>query len=291
MSNESPRRAARVLVAIAASASLVLGVATASFAAFWYDLRGDYTVDDQAFGPTGVAPTSTGPTPLPTGPCSRRACNYLLLGSDSREGMTPEEQEKYGTEDEVGGEARADTVMLIHVDPDRSKAVILSFPRDLWVQIPGMGWGKLNSAFSGGLTGGGPGRVAETVANLTGLRVDHFLYVDFAGFRGAVDALGGVEMCPPAYLANQDGRIVDELADLDIAPGCQRMDGTTALAFVRARHLPCDAIPDFSRIGRQQQFFRALITQMLRPSQLVRAPGLVQPVLQAMRRDAGLMVV
>jgi LCP family protein required for cell wall assembly len=282
MPTSAGRRLPRVLVAVAATTSLVLGASTAVIAGMW---RGLSTIGVESGFPRGGVPPTSGPDVLPTGPCSDRACNYLLMGSDSRQGMTPEEQEQYGTEDDVGGDERADTVMLVHTDPDRRKAVILSFPRDLWVEIPGVGEGKLNSAFSGGVSGGGPLLMAKTIANLTGLRVDHFLYVDFDGFQGAVDTLGGVELCPPAYLANDEGRIVDEFSDLDIVPGCQRMDGHTALAFVRSRHLPCDNVPDFSRIGRQQQFFRALITQMLRPGQILRAPGLVQPILRLMRRD------
>lgn len=284
----STGRLTRVLVAVAASASLVIGLATAVGAVRWVQIRGDGTQvgswEDQ-----GIGPQTPADEPLETGACSQRACNFLLLGSDSRAGLTPEEQQQFGTEDLVGGENRADTIMLIHTDPDRQKAVIISFPRDLWVPIPGVGEGKINSAFSGGLAGGGPRLVGQTVADLTGLRIDHYLYVDFGGFQGVVDALGGVEMCPPAYLANEDGRIVDPLTWLDIEPGCQRMDGATALAFVRTRHLPCDNVPDFSRIGRQQQFLRALITQMLRPSQIVRAPGLVEPVLQSLRRDEGFL--
>ncbi len=265
--------------------SLVLGLGSAVSAGLWWRARGIGVVVDGAFPTEGVAPTSAGPEPLPTGDCAERACNYLLIGSDSRAGLTPEQQAQFGNEDDVGGGERADTVMLVHTDPVRRKTVILSFPRDLWVQIPGVGWGKLNSAFSGGVSGEGPLTVAKTIANLTGLRIDHFLYIDFQGFQSAVDELGGVQMCPPAYLANAEGRIIDEYSSLDIAPGCQRMDGATALAFVRARHLPCDNVPDFSRIGRQQQFFRALITQMLRPGQIVRAVGLIQPVLSVLRRD------
>jgi LCP family protein required for cell wall assembly len=288
MGNPAGGRAARALVATAATLSLLLSIGTAAGAAMWFNLRDVGTVEGFRRVPPSVS-SGASPSPLPTGPCAERACNYLLMGSDSRAGLTPEEQQQFGNEGDVGGDERADTVMLVHADPDKGKAVILSFPRDLWVQIPDVGWGKLNSAFAGGLEGGGPTRMAETIANLTGLTIDHFLYVDFNGFQDVVDTIGGVEMCPPSYLANADGRIVDAYSSLDIAPGCQRMDGPTALAFVRSRHLPCDNIPDFSRIGRQQQFFRALITQMLRPSQILRATGLVQPVLRAMHRDADLL--
>jgi LCP family protein required for cell wall assembly len=277
-------RLARTLVAIAASFAVVLGAVSAYGAVTWQGLGGEGTGDPLPSG--GVVPTGSPTSTLPLGDCADRACNYLLLGSDSRAGLTPEEQQHFGTEGDVGGDERADTIMLVHSEPGGEGSVILSFPRDLWVQIPEIGWGKLNSSFSGGLDGGGPLRVAKTIANLTGLRVDHYLYVDFAGFQDAVNALGGVELCLDAANANEDGRIVDEYSDLDVAPGCQRLDGFTALAYVRARHLPCDDVPDFARIGRQQQFFRALITQMLRPSQLIRASDLVAPVMRALHRDA-----
>jgi LCP family protein required for cell wall assembly len=284
-----PGRIGRALVAVSASLALVLGLGVAATAVQWYRLRGVNV--DSTFVQTQPSGTDQGPE---TGPCSRRPCNYLVLGSDSRAGLTPEEQEQFGTNEEIGGEQRADSILLIHTDPNLQKAIILSFPRDLWVDIPETEASpahedKINAAFEGGVAGGGPQLMAQTVADLTGLRIDHYLYVDLAGFQGLVDTLGGVEMCPPGYLVNDGERIVDPLTGLDILPGCQRMDGATALAFVRTRHLPCDNVPDFSRIGRQQQFLRALITQMLRPEKIVQAPGLVTPVLRNLRRDDDLL--
>ena len=176
--------------------------------------------------------------------------------------------------------------MLVHVDPSLEKTIILSFPRDLWVAIPGHGSDKINAAFEGGIEGGGARLMAQTVANLTGLQVDHVLYVDLAGFQGIVDTLGGVDMCIPSYNADPaSGRLQDPLTGLDIAPGCQRLEGEQALAYVRTRHLPCDTIPDFARIGRQQQFLRAVINQMLQPQQLLRAGELIEPILDNMTRD------
>jgi len=286
-----PGRLARSLLAVTASLALIVGLATFAGAVRWYGLRDDGVQEDGTFANGPVVPVQDEGEDLPTGPCSERACNYLVLGSDSRAGLTEEEQEHFGTNEDIGGEQRADTVMLIHTDPALQKAIILSFPRDLWVDIPAhegqaAHQDKINSAFEGGINGGGAGLMAKTVANLTGLRIDHFLYVDLAGFQGVVDTLGGVEMCPPAYLADPDtGRIQDIYTGLDIEPGCQQMDGATALAFVRTRKLPCDTIPDFSRIGRQQQFLRALFTQMLQPEKVAQAPTLVSPVLRNLRRD------
>jgi LCP family protein required for cell wall assembly len=223
---------------------------------------------------------SAGPTQEDFGPCVEDVCNYLLLGSDSRENLSKAEQVAFGTEQDIGGESRSDTIMLVHTDPRRDKAVILSFPRDLWVDIPGVGMGKINGAFSGGLNGGGPKLVTRTVESLTGLDVNHVLYVDLAGFQGVVDALGGVEMCV-RYAMN------DPLAGLDIKAGCQHFDGYTGLAYVRTRHQPCDTVPDFARISRQQQFLRAIINKILQPSELVRLPTLIKPVARNLVTDPG----
>jgi LCP family protein required for cell wall assembly len=205
------------------------------------------------------------------GPCVQHACNYLLLGSDSRTGLSHADQVISGTNADIGGSQRSDTIILIHVDPTQQKATVLSFPRDLWVPIPGRGTDKINSAFEGGVHGGGPDLVAKTVEDLTGLHINHFLYVDLAGFEGVVNALGGVRMCVPYPMS-------DPLTGLNIRAGCQDFDGRTALAFVRTRHQPCDAVPDFARIGRQQQFLRAVLTKLLSPSELPHLPGLVKPV-------------
>ena len=220
------------------------------------------------------------PEPEIAGICDDRACNYLLLGSDSRQGLTPEEQAVFGTDADIGGN-RSDTIILVHTEPDRREAVFLSFPRDLWVEIPGAGTGKINGAFAGGISGGGAQLVARTVKNLTGMPIHHVLYVDLAGFQGLVDALDGVDMCVPFPMQ-------DELTGLDIPAGCQHLDGATALAYVRTRHQPCDAVPDFARIGRQQQFLRAVISRLLSPGELLRLPTLVPELLGNLVVDEGL---
>jgi anionic cell wall polymer biosynthesis LytR-Cps2A-Psr (LCP) family protein len=295
----------RALMAVAASLALVGGVVVASSAIRWYSLR-NVGVDAAPFHVT--VPTSSGTT-YATGPCSDRACNYLLLGSDSRAGLPPDQQSDFGSNADIGGETRADTIMLVHTDPKLQKAIVVSFPRDLWVPIPGHGTNKINSAFEGGLTGGGPQLVAKTVSEITGLQIDHYLYVDLNGFQEVVKTLGGVDLCIPAYNVNtpgwvegsdangnptqiyydEVGHIVDPNTGLDVMPGCQRLDGFQGLAYVRARHLPCDLVPDFARIGRQQQFMRAVINQMLEPAQLAKAPGLVGPVLASLHRDQGFL--
>jgi LCP family protein required for cell wall assembly len=294
----------RALVAVTASLSLVVAIVGASTAAGWIHLRGVGT--DKGFHPTSV---SGSPAP-PTGKCSDRPCNYLLLGSDSRAGLPIDEQHRFGTNADIGGTNRADTIMLVHTDPALEKAIVLSFPRDLFVQIAdGHGRDKINAAFEGGVSGGGPQLMADTVTQLTGLPIDHYLYIDLAGFQKVVDTLGGVTLCIPDNQVNtpgvlyqhtasggeqpitysEVGHVADPNTGLDVVPGCQRLDGFQALAYVRTRSLPCDSIPDFARIGRQQQFLRALLNQMLRPAEFAKAPGLIDPILSNMHRDSGFL--
>src|SRR5262249_11795451 len=286
-------RAARVIVAVTASISLVVGVVGAASAVRWVQLRGE-GVDP------GYTPPGPSGTPVPTSGCVDRPCNYLLLGSDSRAGLPEDQQHQFGTNKDIGGSNRADTIMLVHTHPALPKAIVLSFPRDLWVQIAdGHGHDKINAAFEGGVNGGGPQLMADTVSQLTGLRIDHYLYIDLAGFEKVVETLGGVTLCIPDYQVNtpgilyqhtasggeqpieytEAGHIADPNTGLDVTPGCQRLDGYQALAYVRTRSLPCDTIPDFARISRQQQFLRALINQMLRPTELAKAPSLIGPIL------------
>lgn len=252
---------------------------------------------------------SAHPSSAPSvGPCANDVCNYLLLGSDSRAGLSPSQQHAFGNNGQAGAGYNSDVIMLVHTDPKLQKAIIVSFPRDLWVDIPGHGEGKINSSFGlgGGISGNGPQLVAATVHSLTGLTINHYLYVDLKGFEGVVKTLNGVDMCiaaenvdTPGYVETENadgsigqvyyperGHIVDPRTGLDVMPGCQRLDATQALAYVRTRHLRCDsAAPDFYRIGRQQQFFRAVLNRLLQPQELIQAPNLIGPILQSMRRD------
>jgi LCP family protein required for cell wall assembly len=269
-------RGTRLAVAVSATLALLVGAGSAYGFATYQQAKGEGTIVW-----TPERPSAAAPDPDVGGPCVRNVCNYLLLGSDSRSGLSPEQQEQFGSDEVIGGENRSDTIMLVHSDPERKKVVIVSFPRDLWVEIPGHGYGKINTAFEGGIDGGGPLLVAKTLHKLTGLRINHFLYVDLGGFQGVVDTLGGVEMCIPTDLYDVD-------AGLDLKAGCQTLDGYQALAYVRTRHLPCDTVPDFARISRQQQFLRALINRLLQPAELVKVPALVNPILRNMTRDEDL---
>jgi len=178
--------------------------------------------------------------------------NVLILGSDTRAGLSPEEQAAFGTTEDVDGQ-RSDTIILVHIDPRREKAVVIHLPRDLRVDIPGHGTDKINAAYEYG----GPELVVRTVKEYTGLPIHNYVEVNLAGFQDIVDALGGVRICV-------DRPMHDDLAGLHLPrAGCYTLEGDRALAFVRARHIEDDIVPDFSRIARQQQFMRAMMNRLL----------------------------
>ena len=264
------------LAATATVSAFVVVVAAIVMGGYFWANASISRIPDQPPSASG----STGPQDI-AGKCDERACNYLLLGSDSRKGLTPEELIAFGTDAHIGGENRSDTIILVHTRPDRKEVVFLSFPRDLWVDIPGMGEGKINSAFEGGVNGGGAQRVARTVRSISGMQIHHVLYVNLLGFQRVVDALGGVDMCVPYPMK-------DELTLLDIPAGCQHFDGRTALAYVRTRHQPCDTVPDFARISRQQQFLRAVIAKVLQPGELLKLQDLIPQLLGNLVVDQGL---
>ena len=198
--------------------------------------------------------------------CIAKACTFLVLGSDSRAGLSKEEQAAFGSKETVTGK-RTDTIILVQTDPRRDRTVVLSIPRDLRVEIPGHGVGKINSSFEWG-----PDVVVRTVSRLTGLRINHYVEVNLAGFERVVDALSGVPICI-------DRPMLDKLAGLRLPrAGCYDLDGRQALAFVRARHIEGDQIPDLSRIARQQQFMRAVIDKTLAAGSVFRLPSLVRAV-------------
>jgi LCP family protein required for cell wall assembly len=201
--------------------------------------------------------------------CVRKACTYLILGSDSREGLPGQ----YGSTENSPGQ-RSDTMILVQTDPERQRTVVLSIPRDLLVDIPGHGQGKINTAL-----GYGNDVVVQTVHNLTGLKINHFVEINFRGFQGLVDALGGVTICI-------DRPLIDKQSNLDLEKaGCHNLKGGQALAFVRARHIEGDLIPDFSRIARQQQFMRAVIQKALSLNLLFHLPDLINTVSSNLQMD------
>ena len=133
---------------------------------------------------------------------------------------------------------------------------MVSLPRDSYVPIPGRGRNKLNAAYA---FGGAP-LLAQTVERVTGIRLDHYTEIGFGGFVGVVDSIGGVELCPPKA-------IKDRRAGLDVAAGCQEMDGPTSLGYVRARYF--DPKGDLGRVERQQDFLSAIFERTASPGVLL----------------------
>ena len=179
-------------------------------------------------------------------PVAASGTNWLLVGSDSRGDLTAQQQAELSTGGEVGS-GRTDTILLVHI-PALSSAeptTMVSIPRDSYVNIPGWGMDKINVAFAEG----GPALLAQTVEEATGLHLDHYVEIGFAGFGGVVDALGGVEGCPPEP-------INDPQAGIDLAAGCQTLDGPGALGYVRTRATPR---ADLDRMVHQREFMAAML--------------------------------
>ncbi|MFD0890025.1 LCP family protein, partial [Streptosporangium algeriense] len=188
-------------------------------------------------------------------PADTPGTNWLLVGSDSRQGLTKAQRKKFATGSAVG--RRTDTMMLLHIPDTGDRPTLVSLPRDSYVPIDGHGRGKLNSAYS---FEGGQKLLPKTVEQVTGIRIDHYMEIGFGGFVGIVDAIGGVEID-----VKQD--IKDRKAGINLKKGRQVLDGGTALGYVRTR--ATGAIPDFERTQRQRQFFSAVVKKAASPGVLL----------------------
>lgn len=230
---------------------LVNGAGLAAYA-FYYDLYGNLSqesIDTDAFEdrPSRV----------------EGAVNVLIIGSDVRTG----DNANYG---DAEGE-RPDTLIIAHVSPENQSATLVNLPRDSVVDLqaceasedrPGMPPSR--DMIGVALSLGGPACLWENVEQLTGIHIDHYVHMDFTGFKGMVDALGGVEMCIPEP-------IDDERAHLQLDAGTQTLDGETALGFVRARYSIGDG-SDRGRIERQQEFMAAMARKAT-SSEILASPG------------------
>ncbi|MFD8321977.1 LCP family protein [Kitasatospora purpeofusca] len=195
----------------------------------------------------------------PGRPAAGKGTNWLIVGSDSRNGLSDSQEEDLHT-GHAGGK-RSDSMMILHVGDNGN--TLMSIPRDSWVPIPEhtgengkpvkATTSKINSAFA---SGGGK-LLTQTVETNTGIRIDHYAEIGFAGFVGIVDSVGGVDMC-----IEQD--VKDKDSGLDLKAGCQTLNGTQALAFVRQRHQMADQ--DLGRMRNQQQFLGALAKQAASPA-------------------------
>jgi len=183
--------------------------------------------------------------------------NILFLGSDKR----PDEN------------ARADTILLVRVNSQTKTISQLSIPRDTLVDIPGYGEDKINSSYAWG----GPALTIETVEDLTGLPIHHYVELDFSGFPAIVDSLGGVDINVAKTIDSQYP-LGDDWTQVHFDPGPQHMTGEQSLIYVRVRY----SDDDFQRMGRQQQFMESLQKQANSPFNLARmpwlAPGMVENI-------------
>ncbi|WP_454084670.1 LCP family protein [Georgenia sp. Marseille-Q6866] len=258
-----------------AALSLVL-FGTSTFAIAYNDIQTNidrHDIDDLL----GDRPTQAGQEePAPLDPASGEAINVVVLGSDTRAG---EVNDEYGTTPEAG--QRSDTTMIVHISAERDRVEVVSIPRDTLVTIPSCGMGDgtwtepsyetmFNRAFAMGADGGGLGTAAactiRTIEELSGVLIDDFVIVDFAGFINVIDALGGVPMCIPEPIS-------DPKAKLELEAGEQVLDGRDALGFARARYSLGNG-SDIDRIGRQQELVAAIAREALSKNLLTDLPKL-----------------
>ncbi|MER7584991.1 LCP family protein [Kitasatospora sp. NPDC097691] len=213
---------------------------------------------------------------------ARGAENILLIGSDDRSGSNGSYGGQAGTE-------RSDTTILLHLAADRKHATAVSVPRDVMVTVPacekpdGTRSKPVLMQFNQAFETGGPACSIRTVEQLSGIRIDHYVILDFSGFKTIVNAIGGVEVCVPQPIHDKD-------AKLDLPAGRQTLRGEQALGYVRARESLGDG-SDTQRMGRQQQFLAALIRKVESQGVLLN-PARLWPVLNAatssVRADSGL---
>jgi LCP family protein required for cell wall assembly len=225
--------------------------------------------------PSGAAGPTATPVPvrepLPTWQGSDRV-NLLLMGLDQRAGSA------------LPG--RADVILIASVDPSDKEVTLLSLPRDLWVEIPGHGENRINSAyfygeFDGG-QGGGPDLMRRTIEHNFGLSIDYYGTLDFQCFKRVIDILGGITVDVPEAI--RDDQYPDDsygYMSIHIPAGSQQMDGETALQYVRARH----ESSDFSRMRRQQQVLLAVREKALRLDIIFSLPDLIPMLGKAFSTD------
>ncbi|OQQ16705.1 LytR family transcriptional regulator [Streptomyces sp. M41(2017)] len=212
--------------------------------------------------------------------------NVLLVGTDGRDRITEAERRKY----RLGGAPChcTDTIMIVHISEDRERASVVSLPRDSYAETPAHTDAvsgkrhephpiKLNAAYAEG----GPTLTVRTVENMTHVKIDHYLEVDFTSFMKTVDVLGGVKICTVQPLK-------DSYTGLDLAPGSHVLGGGQALQFVRSRH--ADGSSDLGRMQRQQRFLAALVDQATSSGVLLnpmKFRDVTRAVLGSVRADKG----
>ncbi|MGW2747968.1 LCP family protein [Streptomyces sp. NPDC001450] len=219
-------------------------------------------------------------------PRAGHGMNVLLVGTDGRDKISESQRRAY----RLGGQPChcTDTMMIVHISEDRERASVVSLPRDSYAEVPervdpatGRRHAphpvKLNAAYAEG----GPQLTIATVENMTRVKIDHYLEVDFTSFMKTVDVLGGVRICTATPLK-------DSYTGLELAPGTYTLNGGQALQYVRARHV--DGASDLGRMKRQQRFLAALIERATSSGVLLnpmRFRDVTRAVLGSVRADEG----
>jgi LCP family protein required for cell wall assembly len=214
--------------------------------------------------------------------------NLLIVGNDDRDTASDNELAQLGTTRD-GGSYNTDTMMLLHLPADGSKATLISLPRDSYVNIPGHGKNKLNAAYPIGIQAAkgdkaaGARLLVKTIENLTGLSVDHFVQIDLLGFYRISNAIGGVDVC-------LNRAVKEPNSGIDLKAGHQTIKGTQALAFVRQRY----GFPqgDLDRIKRQQYFLSAVFRKVSSAGTLLnplKLQSLLKAVSSSLQMDPGLV--
>jgi LCP family protein required for cell wall assembly len=175
-------------------------------------------------------------------PAGGPGTTYLLVGSDSREGLTPGQKHNLGTGSADG--QRTDTIIVLHVTDSDGPNLMLSIPRDSYVDIPGHGMNKINAAFAFG----GPELLVRTVEHATGVRIDDYVEIGFTGVVDVVDAVGGITVCPKTQIHDP------KAGNLQMKRGCQEVDGHVALDYSRSRAFP---LGDITRALHQREVIAA----------------------------------
>lgn len=275
------RRPARVLAWIALVVGIVVLVTSAGAYAAYRHLNGNITRADVFHGVAGDRGAAAE---------ARRGTNFLLVGSDTRQGKGDGGQYQGQGSDYVTG-GRSDTTILLHVSAHGEKATLMSIPRDLYVTVPACEHsdGKLGrpfkAKFNAAFAVGGPSCLIKTVQSLTGITIDHYAEIDFSGFKTMVSALGGVPVCltDPMH---------DKESGLDLSAGRHVITGDMALAFVRARYnVGPSPGSDLARVKRQQIFLAAMLRKATSTGLLLNPVRLYQfldDATSAMTFDPGL---
>lgn len=254
-------------IALIAIAAVVLLVAGGVGAYAWNLSR---TFDSQTVKIPEVFPTETARPLLLTGEAAK-AQNILLLGTDTRGSIN-------GSIANISGQ-RSDSIMVVHIPANRKNISVMSILRDSWLEIPGHGKAKINAA----LSYGGVPLAVQTVEGLLGVRMDHVAIIDFAGFKGVTDALGGVDIDNPIGFDSY------HMPGHYFAKGTLHLNGIEALAFVRERYAFRDG--DFQRARNQQAFIKAVLKRTLSAETLTdpgKISGLIGAVAPYLAVDRGL---